>query len=323
MGHDLAKLGDVQVLPLDRNPAAVYLASLRQTGREAVRSRLRKVAAMLGASGDGDAWQAVPWQLLRYQHVAAIIARLQEAGEAPATVNLALAALRGVARASFNLGHIKADDLARIQSVKRVRGERLPRGRSVSAGELGALMRACADGTPAGTRDAAIIGLLYAAGLRRAEVAALNADDYEPETGSVVVVGKGGKMRKVFVSNGAADALADWMALRGEESGPLFHPVNKGGQIGSDRIGPQAIYGMLKKRARNGAVKDLSPHDLRRSFVGDLLDAGADLATVQTLAGHASPGTTSRYDRRGDEVRKRAAGLLHLPYERPADGARA
>ncbi|MDP9375205.1 MAG: tyrosine-type recombinase/integrase, partial [Chloroflexota bacterium] len=225
--------------------------------------------------------------------------------------------LRGIAREAYHLGQLTAEDYERIKGLKPARGERLPAGRSASRGELAALLLACAaDLGPAGVRDGALLALLYAGGLRRAEAAALDLADYDPGEGAVRVRGKGNKERRVYLTGGVTAALTDWLATRGPAPGPLFRPVNKARRVVPRRLSAQAIYAILQKRAGEVGLAHLSPHDLRRTFVGDLLDAGADLSTVQGMAGHANIATTARYDRRGDVARKRAAGLLHVPYVR-------
>ena len=102
--------------------------------------------------------------------------------------------------------------------------------------------------------------------------------------------------------------------MRGARPGGPFLPITKGGRLAGDRMTSRAIYSVLDKRRTQAGVDRLSPHDFRRTFVGDLLDAGVDLSTVQRLAGHADPSTTARYDRRGERAKRRAAPLLHVPY---------
>ena len=103
--------------------------------------------------------------------------------------------------------------------------------------------------------------------------------------------------------------------MRGREPGALFVPIDQAGRVAGDGKGlsAHAIYKMLNKRARQAGIPPLTPHDMRRTFVGDLLSAGNDISAVQRMAGHASVTTTQRYDRRGDEVMRRAADTLHFP----------
>ncbi|MDH3669568.1 MAG: tyrosine-type recombinase/integrase [Gammaproteobacteria bacterium] len=297
-----------------RNPASVYLASLQPTGRRAMAGRLKTVAELLGYTNI----RTVPWHALRYEHATAIRARLQELGKAPTTVNATLYALRGIARAAFNLGLMTAEDYQRLRDVRPVKGERLPAGRALSRGEIAALMAACTrDKASAGIRDAALIGIMYCAGLPRAEIVALDLQHCTlgGDTAELKVQGKGNKERLVYLDNGAHDALEDWLRLREDSSGVLFVPINKGSRIQPQRMTEQAVYNVLRKRAREAGIKTFSPHDLRRSFIGDLLDAGADIATVQKLAGHANVSTTAKYDRRGEQAKKKAVKLLHIPYQ--------
>jgi integrase len=298
-------------LPLDRHPAAVYVARLAAGSRRTMLGSLAIVSALLGVPDP----LRLAWANLRHQHTAAIRSALAER-YAPATANKVLSALRGVLREAWELELMTAEEYQRAAAVKSIPGQRLPAGRALTPGEITAMLTVCAnDTTPAGARDAALIAVLYGAGLRRAEVAALDLADFQ---GDMVVVreGKGNKSREVPLPPGAVDALADWLAVRGEVPGRLFLPIRKSGQIDQQPITTQAVYNVLAKRAAQAGVKALSPHDFRRTFVSDLLDAGADIATVQKLAGHSSVSTTTRYDRRDDAAKRKAVKLLHIPYQR-------
>ena len=245
---------------------------------------------------------------------------------APATTNKMLSALRGVLREAWRLGLMSAEDYHRAADLQAVRGETLPRGRALGAGELAALLRACSvDAGPAGARDAALLALLYGGGLRRSEAVALDVADYEPETGALTIR--------------AAKGRKDRTGLRDEWGGGCprrlaGHPripsrvlcssrSTRAGGLHRRRMSGQAVMAIVAKRAREAGVAHASPHDLRRTFVSDLLDAGADITTVSKLAGHADVSTTSRYDRRGEATKRKAAELLHVPYvpqRRPVTG---
>jgi site-specific recombinase XerD len=304
----------VNGLPLDRNPAAVYLSSLAASGRRTQRTALDKVAQLL-AGEDATALRC-NWGTVRYQHTAAVRTRLVEI-YSPATANKTLSALRRVLKEAWKLGYLNAEDYHRAVSVGNVSGETLLAGRELSQGEISALINCCAtDPSPAGRRDAALIAILYSCGLRRAEAVRLDFADYKAETGQLMVNGKRNKQRFVYLVEGALAALNDWLALRGFDPGPLFWPITKSGQLLSRRLSTQAVYNILSKWAGKSRVGRFSPHDMRRTFVSDLLDAGADISTVSKLAGHANVQTTARYDRRPEQAKRKAAYLLHIPYSK-------
>ncbi len=152
------------LVPSPGDPAHASLASLSPKGRQTMTERLRAVAALLAVDGGVPVpWEALPWHELRFTHIAAVRACLQERGAAPATVNLTLAALRGVARYARNLDLLGAKEYDHIRDVRGARGSRLTAGRAATHGELAALVRAClADRTPAGIHDAALLAVLYA-----------------------------------------------------------------------------------------------------------------------------------------------------------------
>jgi site-specific recombinase XerD len=304
---------------------AVYLARLAPGSRRTMRGALETIAEIL--SGKHKQAFVLPWHELRYEHTQAVRAALAERYQ-PATANKLLAALRGVLRECWRLGEMQAEEFHRAIDVAAVRGTTLPRGRALAGGELRALFADCAvDDNVSGVRDAALLAVLYGAGLRRAEAVSLDVDDYDVETGELRVrSGKGRKARTAYATGGRAcgnRGVATFTSKRaasatcGEHDAgkSLFYPINKGGNLTARRMSDQAVLNIVRKRALRSGVKSFSPHDLRRSFISDLLDAGADISTVQGLAGHANVQTTARYDRRGERTKAKAAEMLHVPYK--------
>jgi len=283
-----------------------------------------------GVLADFEGWRA--GRPLTKTLVGAYAAHLRERGLAPSTVNHALAAVRWWARRLADraaeepgLSRARRRDIIaqaeRAATVPNLRAEGPARGRHVPDGEVRALLGACArDDRPAGVRDAAMIAVAFGTGMRRSEIAGLQLADLAPAADGdgyeVTVHGKGGKVRQVSVYGGAARYLADWLALRGDEPGPLFTAINRGDRIVPGGLTTEALYRVMRRRAASAGVPPLGWHDARRTYAGNLLDAGVDLAMVQRVLGHASPATTAGYDRRPDAERRRAQRRVTLPYLR-------
>lgn len=143
-------------------------------------------------------------------------------------------------------------------------------------------------------RDICLAELLYGSGLRISEALSLDTGRLGPESEAVRVLGKGGKERLAPLTDTARQALADWLAARSDMAQPgeraLFVGV-RGKRL--NRREAQRIIEALCRKA--GLPQAISPHGLRHSFATHLLEAGADLRSVQELMGHARLSTTQRY----------------------------
>jgi site-specific recombinase XerD len=163
----------------------------------------------------------------------------------------------------------------------------------------------------AGARDAALLAIMSGAGLRRSEVVALQLADWTPaDRGLLIRHGKGNKDRQVYISAGRGPIVERWIALRGDTPGALLCPVNKSGVVTIRQMTAQAVLVILERLAELAGVADFSPHDLRRTYISIMLDSGADLSSIQKIAGHSRAETTARYDRRGEVAKQRTADMM-------------
>jgi integrase/recombinase XerD len=342
--RSIAELHQVPVMYTHISPADESLRLKRTpSAKRTYLSRLNEAAKLWGftlnhpeflglrerQARERERYKLVPWHGLRRHHVTALLERLRNwplptktetdppKYRSAQTINVTLAAVKDVARQAFLLEQISADDFKRIELIKGDRVNRQPVGRYLPIGEIRAIMVACEDDqSPAGCRDAAIIGLLYTGGLRRFEVAGLRVEQLDIDEGEITLIGKGNKQRKTWPDAGTWTAIKEWLGHRGNHDGPLIQPVNKSGKIvASGCISNQSIYDAVVKRVEQAALSlDASPHDFRRSFITTLLDNNTDVIKTRDLAGHNSTDTTALYDRRPEQELKKAQEVLHLPY---------
>ena len=155
-------------------------------------------------------------------------------------------------------------------------------------------------------RDAAILELFYSSGLRLAELVALDVKDVDIFSESVRVLGKGRKERIVPVGAPALEAIQRYRQAARVETGPLFlSKVRR-------RIAATNVWLAVQRYLPHTSIPiRISPHKLRHSFATHLLDAGADLRSVQSLLGHASLSTTQIYTHVTTERLKKAYDQAH------------
>ena len=180
--------------------------------------------------------------------------------------------------------------------------------------EVDRLLEACRGSSIDGLRDTAILQTLFSTGMRVSEIASLDRDDVRADSNEIPVRGKGNKVRVIFLSSEAKEAIGDYLEKREDIDAALFVRHKKGAGDAQDlRLTPRSVQRLIKKYASAaGITKDITPHTLRHSFATDLLSNGADVREVQQLLGHASITTTQIYTHLTDTRLKE----IHEKYHR-------
>ncbi len=263
-----------------------YLAVEKGLARNTVQAYerdLRKYLAFMKAKGPDAIAQA---------DVVSFLSGLAENGLAVPSVSRCLAAVRGFHKFLLVDGLADNDPTVNLETPRG--WKRLPK--TLSSGDVEALLRQPDPATSIGLRDRAMLELLYASGLRASELVGLRLRDINLERGFLTVIGKGSKERVVPLGEAAAASLEAYLdrsrleLLGGRESEFLF--------ISSQRrvITRQMFWERIKYYTMKAGISvPVSPHTLRHSFATHLLDNGADLRAVQAMLGHADISTTQIY----------------------------
>jgi integrase/recombinase XerD len=220
---------------------------------------------------------------------------MRTAGRSPRSVARWLVAVRGFFGWLAGDGAIAEDPSARLEAPKV--WKTLPK--VLDGADVVRLLEAPDRAKPRGARDAAMLEVLYATGLRASELVGLTLGDLHLDAGYLRCVGKGSKERVVPMGAEAGAALTAYLAagrpalLSGKRSETLF--VGRGGRP----LTRQGFWKALRSHARRADVRlpagEVSPHKLRHSFATHLVEHGADLRAVQAMLGHADISTTQVY----------------------------
>ncbi len=217
------------------------------------------------------------------------LSHLRDLGHQTSTIARNIAAIRGFCRFMLSEGIIEEDPIEDLNTP--IGWKRLPK--TISVNEVSSLIEKPRD-RKFSLRDRAILELLYSSGLRASEIINLSIGDINFEGGFITVMGKGSKERVVPVNEKAMDAIKKYIKelrpkiLKGRTISSIF--IGRGGKP----ITRQRLWQLIKLYAE-GLSLTVSPHTLRHCFASHLLDAGADLRTLQKMLGHVDISTTQIY----------------------------
>lgn len=233
-----------------------------------------------------------PWDTLTVHDMRSLAASLHRQGKSGKTIQRMLSTLRTFFRYLMREGLARDNPAIDIRAPKS--GKRLPKALDVD--QVSHLLDAgTSNSEPLALRDQAIMELLYACGLRLAELLSLNLDNIDLHESQLLVTGKGNKTRQLPVGKPALTAVRRWlqvrlMLIKSSDQNALF--ISKNGR----RLSPSSVQQRLKRHAlERGLDAHLHPHKLRHSFATHLLESSGDLRAVQELLGHADLATTQVY----------------------------
>ncbi|WP_339343725.1 tyrosine recombinase XerC [uncultured Alcanivorax sp.] len=268
------------------NAFLTHLASERRLSPHTVSSYQRDLVEARKVLG------TQPWDALTVHDIRSLAAALHRKGKSGKTIQRMLSTLRTFFRYLMREGLARDNPAMDIRAPKS--GKRLPK--ALDADQVSHLLDAGIHSSePLALRDQAMMELLYACGLRLAELLSLNLDSIDLRDGQLLVTGKGNKTRQLPVGKPALTAVRRWLKVRplliksGEQTA-LF--ISKNGR----RLSPSSVQQRLKRHALERGLDDhLHPHKLRHSFATHLLESSGDLRAVQELLGHADLATTQVY----------------------------
>jgi integrase/recombinase XerD len=319
---------------------ALYLGRLSSNSRKSIQSQFNTIGRTLHWPQDEIPARI---QIVDYQSAMQCRSLMVSAGMAARSVNRAMIALKGLLKVSALVGKIDQMQLLQIQSIPNLKhGEHT--GSPLTAEQAVMLLNKLkAANSVLDTRNSAIVAVLLGTGLRRSEIAGLKLQDFDDSEKCLFVAkGKGNKSRTVFIPAWTQHFLRIWLETRGNSDGYLFcglpsqfnQVVNKSSprchlqRSGCDllarltvlqKVNPvdtvnaldgSTIYRIVRKITASVGLNEVSPHDLRRTFITRLLEQNIDINTVRQLAGHANIATTSIYDKRSDKMMRNAAKNL-------------
>lgn len=259
----------------------------------------------------------VAWEGVEDGYLGDFLGWRKRGGVSAATIKLHAVALRIFFRHLTQNRRIPRDptEFFPVPKIERYLPEAL------SAPEMERLLAAAAGDTPLEIRDRAIVELLYASGLRVAELCGARLENLDLDEGFIRVVGKGNKQRLVPVGAQAREALRRYLdagrpALVGKKTGGEIFLSVRGRRLTNQRI--WQVLGDLGRRA--GLEKKVHPHMLRHSFATHLLGGGADLRVIQEMLGHADISTTQVYTHVDSRQLREAHRRFHPRAQRVDDG---